>query len=119
MQIVYSKNKVKLQCTVLKDAMRLFGGNKEMARSLLSRINAIEQAVVIKDIIVIQSFRFHKLKGKLDGLFAIDVKTRRDKWRIILQPLDEDEKAFVPCNIDKIAPIVKVVEIREVSPHYE
>ena len=119
MKIVYSKNKVRLQCTSLKEAVKLFGGNKEMARSLLSRINAIKQAVVIKDIIALPPFHFHKLHGKLDGLFAIDVKTRRDKWRIILQPLDKDEKTFVPCNIDEIAPIVTIIEIREVSKHYE
>ena len=51
--------------------------------------------------------------------FAIDVKTKRDKWRIILQPLDEDEKEYDPLNIDEIAGIVKIVEIREVSAHYE
>ncbi|MBO4415149.1 MAG: type II toxin-antitoxin system RelE/ParE family toxin [Lachnospiraceae bacterium] len=49
-----------------------------MAISLFSRINAIEQAVVIKDIIVMPTFRFHQLKGKLKGYFAIDVKTIHD-----------------------------------------
>ena len=43
----------------------------------------------------------------------------RAKWRIILQPLDEQENVFDPCNIDEIAAIVKIVEIREVSAHYE
>ena len=52
-------------------------------------------------------------------IFAIDVKTRKEPWRIILQPLDEDEKTFDPCNIDKIAEVVKIVEISEVSKHYE
>jgi proteic killer suppression protein len=65
------------------------------------------------------TFRFHSLKGKLNGYFAIDVKTIRDKWRIILQPLDDEEKAFDPCDIDKIAAVVRIVEIREVSAHYE
>lgn len=51
--------------------------------------------------------------------FAIDVKSRTDKWRIILQPLDEKEEVFDPCNIDEIAVIVEIVEIREVSAHYE
>ena len=41
------------------------------------------------------------------------------KWRIILQPLDEEENIIDPCNIDEIAAIVKIVEIREVSAHYE
>ena len=51
---------------------------------------------MIKDIIVMPTFRFHNLKGKLDGYFAIDVKTIRDKWRIVLQPLDEEENVFDP-----------------------
>lgn len=92
---------------------------KRLATSLLARITAIEQADVIKDIIVMPTFRFHKLNGKLEGFFAIDVKTRRDKWRIILQPLNEEENVFDPCNIDEIAAVVKIVEIREVSAHYE
>ena len=47
------------------------------------------------------------------------IKTRADMWRVILQPLDDNEKPFDPCNIDEIASIVKVVEVREVSAHYE
>ena len=85
---------------------------------MLARINAMEQAAVIKDIIVMPAFRFHKLQGNRDGYFAVDVKTRREKWRIILQPLDEDEKEFDPCNIDEIASVVRIIEISEVSAHY-
>lgn len=54
-----------------------------------------------------------------DGYFAIDVKSRKEPWRIILQPLDDDRKPFNPCNIDKIAAYVKIAEISEVSKHYE
>ena len=119
MKILYANTKTKNQCNSLKEATKLFGGDKKLAASLLARINAIEQADVIKDIVVIPTFRFHSLKGKLDGYFAIDVKTVRDKWRIILQPLDEEENVFKPCNIDEIASIVRIIEIREVSAHYE
>ena len=119
MRIIYTRTKVGLQCTSLKEATKLFGGDKNLAISLLSRINAIERADVIKDIIVMPSFRFHNLHGKMEGLFAIDVKTRRDKWRIILQPVDDNEKPFEPCHIDQIATKARIVEIREVSAHYE
>lgn len=94
-----------------------------MSVSLLSRINALKQAEILKDIVVQPAFHFHKLKNKdgrnLEGYFAIDVKSRRDKWRIILQPLDENEKSYIPCNIDQIAGKVKILEISEVSKHYE
>ena len=119
MKIVYANSKVEKMCTSMKEATKHFGGDKNMARSLLGRINAIESAQVIKDIIVMPTFRFHNLHGKLDGYFAIDVKTIREKWRIILQPLDENENAFDLCNIDEIAAVVRIIEIREVSAHYE
>lgn len=119
MRLTYSDDKVQLQCTSLKAAQKLFGGDKSLAIKLLDRINALESAEVIKDIILIPPMRFHDLKGSLDGYFAIDVKTRKEPWRIILQPLDEDEMPFDPCNIDEIASVVRIVEIREVSKHYE
>lgn len=119
MKIVFSNKKVELSCTSMKAALKLFGGDKRMAVSLLSRITAIQQAAVIKDIIVMPPFRFHKLERERIGYFAIDVKTIRDKWRIVLRPLDENGKVFDPCNIDEIADSVEIVEIREVSAHYE
>ncbi len=119
MKITYASDKVKLQCTSLKEAMKLFGGDKMLSTSLLARINAIENANVIKDIIAMPPFHFHNLHGKLEGYFAVDVKSRRDKWRIVLQPLDEEEQPFDPCHIDEIATIVRIVMIKEVSPHYE
>lgn len=119
MKIKYANERVEQQCTSVKAATKLFGGDKSLVTGLLARINAIQSADVIKDIIATPQFHFHNLHGKMEGLFAIDVKTRRDKWRIILCPLDENEKEFIPCHIDEIAGIVKIVEIAEVSPHYE
>lgn len=124
MRVIYKDAKVEEICNDLKKATKFFGGQKALAISLLSRINALNQAENIKDIIVQKQMRFHKLinkgKGKnFDGFFAIDVKTIREKWRIILEPLDENEQPFVPSNIDEIAMNVRIVEIKEVSEHYE
>lgn len=123
MELIYSSAKVEKQCTNEKDARKLFGGNERLALSLLSRINALQAAEVLKDIIVQPSFHFHDLhdkgKNKYEGYFAIDVKNRKDPWRIILRPLNDDEKPFDPCNIDEIASVVEIVEIEEVSKHYE
>ena len=123
MELEYSTEKVKEQCTSVKAANKLFGGNAVLGRSLLARINALKQAETIKDIAVQPTYHFHKLENRngrnLEGFFAIDVKSRREQWRIILQPLNPDKKPYVPCNIDEIAGIVKIVEIMEVSKHYE
>jgi len=118
-KIIYATDKLEKQCTDLKEAKKAFGGDKGLAISLLARVNAIRAAHVIKDIIAMPQFHFHKLSGKKEGLFAVDVKSRRDKWRIILCPLDENEEIFGSCHIDEICTIVSIVEIVEVSAHYE
>jgi plasmid maintenance system killer protein len=123
LELVYTDAKTEEQCTSLKAAKNLFGGNDALAKSLFARINALKQAETIKDIIVQPTFHFHKLENKggrhLEGYFAIDVKSRRDQWRIILEPLDENKEPYVPCNIDEISQNVRIVEIMEVSKHYE
>lgn len=123
MELVYVSDKVKIQCTSVKTAKKLFGGDTGLATSLLARINALEKADTIKDIIVQPTFHFHNLENKhgrdLHGFFAIDVKSRREPWRIILQPLNENKEPFNPCYIDQISSYVRIVEITEVSRHYE
>ena len=123
MELVYASDKIKAQCTSVKAARKLFGGDTVLATSLLARINALEKADTIRDIIVQPTFRFHNLENKrgrdLQGFFAIDVKSIREQWRIILQPLDENKKPYDTCYIDQISSYVRIVEITEVSKHYE
>ena len=123
MELLYQTDKLLKQCTEMSAAKELFHGDMLLSRSLLARINALESSEVLKDIIVQPQFRFHKLtktgKRNLEGYFAIDVKTRKEPWRIILQPLDDNKEPFHPCDIDKIAKYVRIVEITEVSNHYE
>ena len=40
MQLLYNNSKVQKQCTDLKTAKKLFGGNAALATSLFARINA-------------------------------------------------------------------------------
>ena len=94
-----------------------------MVAKLHSRVNALRQATTLKDIVVQRQFRFHKLTNKggndLEGYFAIDVKTRRDPWRLIVRPLDSNGEPFESSGIDEIADVVEVIGIKEVSRHYE
>ena len=117
MELIYVSEKVETQCNSVKAARKLFGGDTVLATSLLARINAMKMADTIKDIIVQPTFHFHKLDNRhgrdLEGLFAIDVKSRREQWRIILRPLDDNKDPFEPCYIDQISPYVRIVEIME------
>lgn len=123
MELVYASDKVRIQCTSVKAAKKLFGGNAELVKSLFARINALQMADTIMDIIVQPTFHFHKLgnmnRKNLEGFLAIDVKSRKEQWRVILQPLNENKEPFEPCQIDRISSYVRIVEITEVSKHYE
>ncbi len=123
MEIVYKSEKIKKQCTSVKTAKKLFGGDERLAMKLLSTIQSLEQAETIKDIIVLPTYHFHSLKDKgrknLEGYYAIDVGTRKQPWRIIMQPLNDRKEPFASSTIDQIAGIVRIVEISEVSKHYE
>ena len=123
MEIEYSNEKVEEQCTSVKAAKKLFGGDAVLARSLFSRIQALESSDTLKDIVSQKQFRFHKLKNignkKLEGYFSVDVKSIREPWRIIIQPLNENGEPYMPCDIDKIAGVCRIVEVAEVSKHYE
>jgi plasmid maintenance system killer protein len=123
LELVYASKKVEEWCTSLKKAKRLFGGDVKLAEKLLSRVNALAQAPTLKDIVVQPQFHFHKLLNKsgknLEGCFAIDVKSRRDPWRLILRPLDVSKEPIESHSIDEIADSVEIVGIEEVSRHYE
>ena len=123
LELLYASEKVENQCNSVKAAKKLFGGDMVLATSLLARINALKEADTIKDIIVQPTFHFHNLNNKhgrnLEGFFAIDVKSRREQWRIIFQPLDDSKNPYNPCYIDKISSYVRIIEITEVSKHYE
>lgn len=93
MKIVYATDKIENICEDRKVAKKFFDGNIMLANSLMARINALN--------------------------FAVDVKSRREQWRIILEPLDENERSFTSCKIDEVAENVRIVEITEVSKHYE
>lgn len=44
MELVYASDKVRIQCTSVKAAKKLFGGNAELVKSLFARINALQMA---------------------------------------------------------------------------
>lgn len=123
MEIIYANSKVEKLCSDTGTANKFFGGNNMLTASLISRINDLTSTDSLKNIILLPSYRFHNLHNKdgrnLDGYFAIDVKTKKEPWRIILQPLNENMEPYNPCRIDEIAESVKRIRIMEVSRHYE
>lgn len=52
MELVYASETLNSQCTNIKAARKLFHGDSQLSISLLARINALQQAETLKDIIV-------------------------------------------------------------------
>ena len=50
LKIEYKNDKVKGQCTSVKTAKKLFGGDETLATCLHSRVNALENADTLRDI---------------------------------------------------------------------
>ncbi len=77
----------------------------------------ITDAVSFQDIAMNRPLRLERLSGKLKNLWSIRVGNT--KYRIILIPCDDNEVEITNGDILAIATTIKIVEIVEVSNHYE
>jgi proteic killer suppression protein len=103
-------------CTEYKTAKKKL--DNIVAEKLMSTINFIENADSLLDVANYLPFHFHELKGKRKGTYAIDLG-RKSGYRVILEPQSKDgetikdEKGFYQYQR------IKIVQILEVSNHYE
>ena len=81
MELVYASEALRSQCTNVKAAKKLFHGDLQLSVSLLSRINALEQADVLKDIVVQPAFHFINLNIKVEEI-----------WKDILRSMSDPEE---------------------------
>ncbi len=123
MRLVFADSDVEKVCTDRRVAKKLFGGNEPLVRSLFARLSFLESARSIEEVRRYPGMRFHSLRNiggrNLEGFFAVDVKTVREPWRIILRLLDGNGNPFEPCEIDKVAPFIEILSVEEISKHYE
>ena len=81
MELIYASKKVKEVCTDPKAAKKLFGGDSKLAIQLRSRIDALERAPTLKDVVAQPQFHFRSLLNKggkhYEGRYTINVKSIR------------------------------------------
>ena len=58
MRLLFATEKLEKQCRKVSEATRLFGGDMQLAVKLLGRINVLEQAEVLRDMLFSDSFAF-------------------------------------------------------------
>ena len=71
----------------------------------------------LMDLINYPSFRFHKLIGDRKGQWSIYVGSTG--YRVSLIPCDENEQEILSGDVLALAKVIKIVEIVEVTNHYE
>lgn len=112
MDITYENDKVKKQCTNIKKAKQDF--SEVDAKKLHQKINFIESAETLADIQAYTPMNFHNLKDSRKGEYAIDINGRKSSYRLILK-----FKGYENTEIFGNAKSITVVQIKEVSKHYE
>lgn len=76
------------ECTNIKIARKHYG--EKIALRLLKAINFIESSSNLKALINNRIYNFHKLSGDRKNQYAIDIGSRRDGYRLILE-FDQDD----------------------------
>ncbi|MDM7499950.1 MULTISPECIES: type II toxin-antitoxin system RelE/ParE family toxin [Lactococcus] len=111
MQVQYNDRHTEKQCKSLKQSKKDFS---DIANKLHKLINFIENADSLSDIISFPSYNFHGLKGKRKGQYALDINGRKSSYRLIVCFEKHDiELIFSEPNS------IKIIQIEEVSNHYE
>lgn len=97
------------ECTDIKIARRRYG--EKIGIKLLKAINFIDASSNLKALINNRIYNFHKLSGDRKEQFAIDIGSRRDGYRLILE-FNEDDVFIKAVEITEIT-------VKEMGNHYE
>lgn len=97
------------ECTNIKIARKHYG--EKIALRLLKAINFIVSSSNLKALINNRIYNFHKLSGDRKNQYAIDIGSRRDGYRLILE-FDQDDVFVKAVEIDELT-------IKEMGNHYE
>lgn len=112
MQVQYNNKLAERQCTDLKQAKRDF--SEKVAKKLHMMINFIESADNLLSVRSFPRYRFHSLNGNRKGQYALDIDGKNSPYRLIVC-FDEENDS----NVFSEPTSIKVIQVEEVSKHYE
>ncbi len=110
MELTYKNKKLQSICENTKynkELVKNYG--KDVAKKLPQRINELKAFNCVNDIPTCLPFRRHKLSGKYEGHFAVNIT---NQYRLIFRQKDNN------IIIEDLREIKKIM-IMEVSKHYE
>ncbi|MFZ2589103.1 type II toxin-antitoxin system RelE/ParE family toxin [Paucilactobacillus nenjiangensis] len=112
MFISYANSKVKKQCTKFQQAKKDFP--EKIAIKLHRHIAFIKASENLESVNNFPTFNLHPLKGNREGYYAMDIDGRHSQYRLIVAFEDYTKEQVIYD-----AKSISVIEITEVSKHYE
>ena len=117
MKIIYSNKKTEKVCENFTKATKEYG--KDVATRLFDLLNLIESFPTLLDLIGMPQYRLHSLSGNREYQYSFVIH-KGYKWRLIVYPLDENEKILTDkSNEREMLSKAVMVEVLEVSEHYD
>ena len=114
MQINYINKKVKERFS--PEFSNKWDYPDNIKEKMLALENAMVEAENLYDISCLPQYRFHRLEGKRKDEWSLSVGR---KYRVTLIPCDEQGKYIKEGDILAKCKNITIVEITEVSNHYE
>lgn len=111
MEIRYKDKKIRDICENEKKAIKKY--NKIIAEKLIFSIEFLKNSKSLKDVADYHNFRLHKLKYERKRQFAIDL-WKTTGYRLIIEPITVNKENEI-ISYESI----NIIEIMEVSNHYE
>ena len=117
MKLIYSTKQVEKNCNDSKEAIKKYGSI--VGAKLIKLIIALESAINLYDISKLPQYRLHILKGNRKQQYSITIH-KGSKYRLIIYPMDSDGNILTNLENEQTLLIKTVIiEIKEVSEHYE
>lgn len=115
MKITYKTKRVEKEfCSKFKKSWKY---PPTVEKKLIAAENFIENAPSLKDIVQYPPFHFHQLKGQRKSEWSIYLGNTG--YRVTMIPCDNDGNEIIEGDIIAQCNQIKVVQVTEVSNHYE
>ena len=117
MKIIYKDDKTYELCNDIKKSSKRLG--VEVSYKLFTLMQVLEISKNLYEIQLLPYYRLHKLKGDRKKQYSLTIH-KGSKYRLIILPYDENDK-MIEINDNEKQMLIKTVmiEILEVSEHYE
>lgn len=117
MKLIYKNKKTEEICEDYKVAARKLG--IDVARKLMLLVEYLKSAECLAESLELIQYRLHALSGNRKYQYSFVIH-KGSKWRLIIYPLDVNEKLLTDkTNEREMLLKAVIIEILEVSEHYD